>query len=55
TWDVLLARAGAPGIHFEDHAELQGYWHPEWSHLSGAEADRFTESLVGILKRDFGW
>ncbi|CAN5147028.1 hypothetical protein BH20VER2_BH20VER2_10900 [soil metagenome] len=55
TWDVLLARAGARGIHFEDHPELQGYWHPEWSHLSGAEADRFTEALVGILKRDFGW
>lgn len=42
TWDVLLARTGAPGIHFEDHAALQGYHLPEWSHLSASEADRFT-------------
>lgn len=42
TWDVLLARTGAPGIHFEDHAQLQGFHLPEWSHLSASEADRFT-------------
>lgn len=42
TWDALLARTGAPGIHFEDHAALQGYHLPEWSHLSASEADRFT-------------
>jgi hypothetical protein len=45
TWDVLLARTGVPGIHFEDHAEMQGAWLPEWSHLSGADADRYTAAL----------
>ncbi len=41
-WDALIARTGVPGIHFEDHPELQGYHLPEWSHLSASEADRFT-------------
>jgi hypothetical protein len=25
TWDMLLAKTGAPGIHFEDYPELQGF------------------------------
>lgn len=45
TWDVLLARTGAPGIHYEDHPDMQGLWVPEWSHLAGADADRWTEAL----------
>jgi hypothetical protein len=45
TWDVLLARTGAPGIHYEDHADMQGLWLPEWSHLAGADADRWTAAL----------
>jgi hypothetical protein len=45
TWDVLLARTGAPGIHFEDHADMQGLRLPEWSHLAGADADRYTAAL----------
>lgn len=52
TWDALLARSGAPGIHFEDHPELQGYDLPEWSHLSASEAERFTAALVPIIQRD---
>jgi hypothetical protein len=45
TWDVLLARSGAPGIHYEDHPDMQGLWLPEWSHLAGADADRWTAAL----------
>ena len=45
TWDVLLVRTGAPGIHFEDHADMQGLWLPEWSHLSADDADRYTVAL----------
>ena len=52
SWDLLLQRTGAPGIHFEDHLELQGYDAPEWSHLSAAEAKRFTAALVPIIQRD---
>lgn len=53
TWDLLLKRTGAPGIHFEDHPELQGYELPEWSHLSATEADRFTAALVPLVEREF--
>jgi hypothetical protein len=53
TWDALLAATGAPGIHFEDYPELQGYYLPEWSHMTRAEAERFTAALHGIIARDF--
>jgi hypothetical protein len=53
TWDALLAASGAPGIHFEDYPELQGYDLPEWSHMTRAEAERFTASLYGVIQRDF--
>jgi hypothetical protein len=53
TWDVLLKRTGVPGIHFQDYPQLQGYDQPEWSHLSLADAQRFTAELVKIIDRDF--
>ncbi|WP_233263118.1 hypothetical protein [Cognatiluteimonas profundi] len=53
TWDVLLQRTGAPGIHFEDYPQLQGYTQPEWSHLSASEAIRFTNALVPIIRREY--
>jgi len=53
TWDVLLARTGAPGIHFEDYPEMQGMNLPEWSHLSAADAQRYTAALYRIIERDF--
>ena len=57
TWDVLLARSGAPGIHFEDYPELrpdvEGYYLPEWSHMTRADGERFTAALCRIIQRDF--
>jgi hypothetical protein len=53
TWDALLAATGAPGIHFGDYPELQGYYLPEWSHMTLAEGERFTAALYGIIARDF--
>jgi len=54
TWDVLLARTGAPGIHFQDYPELNQAWNlPEWSHLSLADSERFTAALYTIIERDF--
>lgn len=55
TWDVLLERSGAPGVHFEDHAELQGLDTPEWSHLGRADAEKFTVALAAIIERDGLW
>jgi len=53
SWDVLLAKSGAPGIHFEDYPELQGLELPEWSHLAYADARKFTAALHAIVVRDF--
>jgi hypothetical protein len=53
TWNALLAATGAPGIHFEDYPEMQGYNLPEWSHMTRAEGERFTAVLYGIIQRDF--
>jgi hypothetical protein len=53
SWTALLAATGAPGIHFEDHPELQGYEMPEWSHMKHSEAERFTAALYGVVARTF--
>jgi hypothetical protein len=53
TWDLLLQRTGAPGIHFEDYPALQGYELPEWSHMSPPEAERYTANYVPIVERVF--
>lgn len=53
SWNALLAATGAPGLYFEDYPELQGYNLPEWSHVAPSQADRFTTSLYGIIRRDF--
>lgn len=54
TWDPLLARTGVPGLHFEDHPELQqGFEFPEWSHMSHESAKRYTEALYRIIERDY--
>ena len=52
TWDVLIEQTGALGLHFQDHEEMQGYWLPEWSHMTGEEADRFTEAFYGLVQRE---
>jgi len=53
TWDVLVKASGAPGLHFQDYPELQGYYLPEWSHMTRADAERYTVALYGIIQRDF--
>lgn len=51
TWDALLEKTGVPGIHFEDHPELQGFELPEWSHLRAEHAPPFTKALVKLVTR----
>ena len=53
SWTALLATSGAPGIYFEDYPQLQGYYLPEWSHMTRAEGERFTAALYGIVMREF--
>ncbi|HET6603201.1 MAG TPA: hypothetical protein VFG21_03150 [Xanthomonadaceae bacterium] len=50
-WDVLVARAGVPGIHFEDYPDMQGLELAEWSHLTPADAERYTEALYRALEQ----
>lgn len=54
TWDALLAKTGAPGIHFEDYPALQGFDLPDWSHIAGSQADRYTAELYAIIDREYG-
>ena len=42
-----------PGVHFEDHAGMQGLDLPEWSHLSAADARRYTTQLQPLVERAF--
>ena len=51
-WDPLVENSGVPAYYFEDHPELSGFDCPEWSHLSGEDADVFTDSFVRLLMRD---
>ncbi len=53
TWDRLLARSGAPGVHFEDHPQLQqGFAIPEWSHMTRESAERYTAALYRVIERE---
>lgn len=51
-WDDLVARAQVPAYHFEDYESLKGLTCPEESHLSGPDADYFTQTLVGLMQAD---
>ena len=53
TWDELLRRTAAPGIHFEDYPEFGALLLPEWSHLSAADAAKFTLLLAPIAEQAF--
>ena len=53
-WDRMLAVTGAPGIHFEDHQELASFDCPEWSHLTAADAVRYSQALTPLLVAAFG-
>jgi hypothetical protein len=50
TWDPLLARTDAAGVHFEDHPDLQDVELPEWSHIRAGDTDRFTRALIRHLR-----
>ena len=50
TWDILIEKSGALGLHFTDHKQMQGYSLPEWSHMTGEEADRFTANFYQLIQ-----
>ena len=50
-WEPIIGAADAVGVHFEDYPELSDVKTPEWSHISSRDKERWTRSLVGILKQ----
>jgi hypothetical protein len=52
-WEPLLQETGCLGIHFEDYPELGGFDCPEWSHLSGADAEKFSRGLARIVREKY--
>jgi len=51
-WDELVKQADVKGYHFEDYEQLKHLTCPEWSHLSGKDAQYFTTEMVKIMKDD---
>jgi hypothetical protein len=49
SWEPLLHKTGATGVNFADYPQLQGYNLPEWSHMSAADAPRFTQALATLV------
>jgi len=49
SWEPLLRNTGTTGINFADYPQLQGYNLPEWSHMSAADAPRFTKALATLV------
>lgn len=49
-WDRLLRETDAVGVHFEDHAGLQGFELPEWSHLRAGDRIPFTRALAVVAE-----
>jgi hypothetical protein len=51
-WEPLLAKTQTAGVSFEDHAQLQGYRLPEWSHMAAGDSGRFTRALAPLVLSD---
>jgi len=51
TWDLMLQVTGAEGIHFEDYPDLAAFDCPEWSHLTAADAVRWSRALMPHLEK----
>ncbi len=51
-WDSLLVETGAKGYHFNDYDQFSKLICPEWSHLSGKDADYFTSEITEIMLKD---
>lgn len=50
-WERLIAAVGDPTIHYADHAELASFVCPDGSHLDVRDAERFTRSLAGVVRK----
>lgn len=51
-WDELVSKANVPAYHYLDYESLSSFKTVEWSHLSGQDADKFTENFINLLYKD---
>ncbi|NNE30959.1 MAG: hypothetical protein HKN40_01175 [Winogradskyella sp.] len=51
-YDQLVKATGAKSYHYEDYDQLRDMICPEWSHLSGEDADTFTRVIAEALIKD---
>lgn len=51
-WNRFVETISGTTIHFEDHASLSGFICPDGSHLSVADAKRFTAKVLAILENE---
>jgi hypothetical protein len=51
-WEPFLAKTQTAGVSFEDHAQLQGYRLPDWSHMAAGDSERFTRALAPLVLSD---
>ncbi|MGH8080093.1 MAG: hypothetical protein ACREP7_05920, partial [Lysobacter sp.] len=54
-WDRLLRETQSFGVHFEDYSQMQNLDIPEWSHLSHAGAQVYTDAYVRVLLDRVDW
>lgn len=51
TWTRLVSENNVAAVNFADHAELDAFILPEWSHLSAPDSVEFTRRLAPHLRR----
>jgi hypothetical protein len=54
-WERLLQVTNTPGIHYTDYPATAAMVCTEDSHLNLDDAIKYTTSLVGTLKTEYGW
>lgn len=54
-WDRLLRETDSFGVHFEDYTQMHNLDIPEWSHLSQAGAQVYTDAYVRVLLDRVEW
>ena len=50
-WDLLLLNTNTGGVHYADHISHSELDLPEWSHLSAASAETFTEAIAPLVQK----
>jgi hypothetical protein len=51
-WDRLIQESESPGYYYSDHPDTKYLNPPEWSHLNKRDADIYTRTIIGLLKKE---